>query len=206
MKRRIISAVLAAALLLALSSCGKTDEEAETSAAETASAGTSAPETATSAPETATEKETTSAPETTTEKETTAAAETAETETSAEKETTAKETEAKETAAAVSLPTDLWELALERMDAAALKELFGGSIDNGAVLEIAGGRVEWFIGETYYAGSYSMEGNTVKAVLNSMTDSSKVSLDMTLSGSGDSAMISFDWNGTDIWWKVSPES
>ena len=126
-------------------------------------------------------------------------------------ETSQIETEAAETTAATEEPASLnlelvgpWHLDQNKNDLAAFAdslELFPGYGEWGASMEICGnGEMSWYIDAEGWHGTYSVENNTLHALLTSDLEQAPKNWDMRITSENGVAGLEMDYQDMTIYW------
>ena len=121
------------------------------------------------------------------------------------------ETEAAETTAATEEPVSRnlelvgpWHLDQNRNDLAAFADsldLFPGYGEWGASMEIRGnGEMSWYIGAEGWHGTYSVENNTLHALLTSDLEQTPKNWDMRITSENGVAGLEMDYQDMTIYW------
>ena len=121
------------------------------------------------------------------------------------------ETEAAETTAATEEPVSLnlelvgpWHLDDSKNDLAAFADspdLFPGYGEWGASMEIRGnGEMSWYIGAEGWHGTYSVENNTLHALLTSDLEQASKSWDVRITSENGTTGLEMDYQDMTIYW------
>ena len=121
------------------------------------------------------------------------------------------ETEAAETTAATEEPIQLnydligpWHLDDSKNDLAAFADspdLFPGYGEWGASMEIRGnGEMSWYIGAEGWHGTYSVENNTLHALLTSDLEQATKNWDMRITSENGTTGLEMDYQDMTIYW------
>lgn len=100
-----------------------------------------------------------------------------------------------------------WHLDAERNDPDALAERFPGYGEWGARMEICGdGRMSWYIGAEGWHGSWSAEGDTLHAELESELEELSRSWDIRIVTEGETAVLELKYEYMTLWWAYGEQA